>query len=64
MAFGSWGVQLLGGVLSAIYVPVAHGSLLETELLFQVGFGALLLRVTAYAARAAHARAGDAPATA
>jgi hypothetical protein len=37
-------VQLLGGILSAFFVPATHGYLLETELLFQLGLGALLLR--------------------
>jgi hypothetical protein len=31
-------------VLSAVFVPQTNGYLLETELLFQLGFGALLLR--------------------
>lgn len=39
-----WAIQLLGGVISAYYVLRVNGYLLESQLLFQLGFGALALR--------------------
>jgi lipid-A-disaccharide synthase-like uncharacterized protein len=44
VAAAFWGVQLLGGVASAVYVLRAQGYELETQTLFQLGFGALVLR--------------------
>lgn len=46
LAAAYWSVELLGGILSAVYVLRVHGYLLETQLLFQLGFGALVLRTT------------------
>src|SRR5690349_11520411 len=44
LAVAAWGVQLLGAITSAVYGLRSDGYLLETEVLFQLGFGALALR--------------------
>jgi hypothetical protein len=42
-----WLVQLAGGLVAAVYVLPSHGLLIQGQLLFQLGFGALALRTAA-----------------